>query len=373
MAGPQFSLGALAEALGATVEGDAARVVSGIATLESAGPEHISFCTDARYQAAARASRAGAFLAPAGITELSRPVVRTANAPLALIRLLQLFHPEEDTAPGIHPSAVVAADASIESTATVGAQTVIEAGARVGARVRIFPLVYVGREAQIGDDTVLYPHVVVRERVRLGRRVIVHAGAVLGADGFGYARDGDVHRHIPQVGSVLIEDDVEIGANTTIDRATLGDTIVRRGTKIDNLVQIGHNVEVGEDCIIVAQVGLAGSVKVGRRVMLAGQVGIADHVRIADGVSVGAQSGIASDIGEPGIYLGQPARPAFESKRIMIAESQLPELIRRVRRVEQRLDRSGDDQGADAPGARAPDGGAADTPSDAARRRARRA
>jgi UDP-3-O-[3-hydroxymyristoyl] glucosamine N-acyltransferase len=371
MAGPQFSLGALAEALGATVEGDAARVVSGVATLESAGPGHISFCTDARYQAAARASAAGAFLAPAGITELPGPVVRTANAPLAFIRLLQLFHPEEEVLPGIHPSAVVAADASIDSTATVGAQAVIETGVCVGARVRIFPLVYVGQKAQIGDDTVLYPHVVVRERVRLGRRVIVHAGAVIGADGFGYARDGNVHRHIPQVGSVLIEDDVEIGANTTIDRATLGDTIVRRGTKIDNLVQIGHNVDVGEDCIIVAQVGLAGSARLGRGAVLAGQVGIADHVRIADGVSVAAQSGIGSDITEPGIYLGCPARPAFESKRIMIAESQLPELIRRVRRLERRLDRSGDDQGADAPEVGAHDGGAADAAADAVRRRAR--
>jgi UDP-3-O-[3-hydroxymyristoyl] glucosamine N-acyltransferase len=348
-----LTLGRLAEVLGGTLEGDPERVVSGVATLESAGPDQISFCTDARYQAAARASRAGAFLAPEGITGLPGPVVRAANPQLALIRLLHLFHPVEETPAGIHLAAVVAADAVVDPTATVGALAVIESGAVVGRGVRIFPLVYVGRDARIGDDTVLYPHVVVRERVRIGRRVVVHAGVVLGADGFGYAPDGSVHRRIPQVGGVVIEDDVDIGANTTIDRATLGDTIIRRGTKIDNLVQIGHNVEVGEDCIIVAQVGLAGSVRVGRRVVLAGQVGVADHVRVGDGVTVAAQSGIASDILEPGIYLGYPARPAFESKRILVAESQLPDLIRRVRRVEQRLERLEDEQGreASAPGA----------------------
>jgi UDP-3-O-[3-hydroxymyristoyl] glucosamine N-acyltransferase len=350
-----FTLGRLAEVLGGTLEGDPERVVTGVATLESAGPDQISFCIDGRYQAAARASRAGAFLAPAGITDLPGPVVRAANAPLAFIRLLNLFHPEEDRPAGIHPSAVVAAGASVDRTAAVGALAVIESGAVVGPGVRVFPLVYVGREARIGDDTVLYPHVVVRERVRIGRRVIVHAGAVLGADGFGYAPDGGIHRHIPQVGSVVIEDDVEIGANTTIDRATLGDTIVRRGTKIDNLVQLGHNVEVGEDCIIVAQVGLAGSVRLGRGVVLAGQVGIADHVRIADGVTVAAQSGIPSDIPAPGIYLGYPARPVGESKRILIAESQLPELIRRVRKLERRLDRLGQGETRESPAGRAQD------------------
>jgi UDP-3-O-[3-hydroxymyristoyl] glucosamine N-acyltransferase len=368
-----FTLGHLAEALGGTLEGDAARVVSGVATLESAGPDQISFCSDARYQATARASRAGAFLAPEGITDLPGPVVRTANPQLALIRLLRLFYPEPDTAAGIHPSAVVAADAAVHPTATVGPLAVIESGAAVGPGARVFPLVYVGRDAQIGQDTVLYPHVVVRERVRIGRRVIVHAGAVLGADGFGYAPDGGVHRHIPQVGSVVIEDDVDIGANTTIDRATLGDTIVRRGTKIDNLVQIGHNVEVGEDCIIVAQVGLAGSVRVGRRVVLAGQVGVADHVRIGDGVIVGAQSGLPSDILEPGTYLGYPARRALESKRIMVAETQLPELIRRVRKLEQRLARLVGDQAPETPPVQSAHGEVAGAERDAARRRVRRA
>jgi len=186
---------------------------------------------------------------------------------------------------------------------------------------------------------VLYPHVSLREGVRLGRRVIIHAGAVLGADGFGFAFDGAAHRKIPQVGGVLIEDDVEIGANTTIDRATFGDTIVRRGTKIDNLVQIGHNVLVGEHSLLVAQAGVSGSSRLGRGVILAGQVGVADHVTIGDGVIVGAQAGVPSDLAAGDKVLGTPARPILQAKRIMVAELRLPELLQRVRALEHKLER----------------------------------
>jgi len=176
---------------------------------------------------------------------------------------------------------------------------------------------------------------------RLGRRVLVHPGAVIGADGFGFAFDGARHRKIPQTGGVVIEDDVEIGANTTIDRATFGDTIVRRGTKIDNLVQIGHNVEVGEHSILVAQVGVSGSSKLGRGVVLAGQVGIADHVSVGDGAMVAAQGGVPSDLEAGGRYLGTPARPAMEARRIFAAESRLPELLQRVRALERAVEALG--------------------------------
>jgi UDP-3-O-[3-hydroxymyristoyl] glucosamine N-acyltransferase len=175
--------------------------------------------------------------------------------------------------------------------------------------------------------------------VRIGRRVVIHPGAVLGADGFGFAFDGGAHRKIPQVGGVLIEDDVEIGANTTIDRGTFGDTIVRRGTKIDNLVQIGHNVEVGEHSLLIAQVGVSGSSRLGRGVVLAGQVGVADHVTLGDGVIAGAQAGIPSSIEAGTRVLGTPARPIGQARRIMVAESRLPELLQRVRALEQRLER----------------------------------
>jgi UDP-3-O-[3-hydroxymyristoyl] glucosamine N-acyltransferase len=335
---PSFTLRSLAAIVGAHLEGDGDRVVTAVAPLDTAGPAEISFVLGTRYQAAACASRAGAFVAPEGVTGLPGPVLRTASPQLALIRLLEVFHPAEPPAPGVHPAAVIDPGASIDPSASVGACAVIERGAVVRRGATLFPLVYVGADAEVGEDATLYPHVVLRERVRVGRRVVIHSGAVLGADGFGYAQDAGEHRKVPQVGGVLVEDDVEIGANTTIDRATVGDTVIRRGTKIDNLVQIGHNVEVGERSILVAQVGISGSVRLGRGVILAGQVGVADHVTLGDGVVVGAQAGVPSDLETAGVYLGSPARPAMEAKRIMTAETRLPELLRRVRALEKRLE-----------------------------------
>jgi UDP-3-O-[3-hydroxymyristoyl] glucosamine N-acyltransferase len=345
----EFTLGELAEVLQARLEGDPARVVVGVAPLDSAGPDQISFLTDARYHDAARASRAGAFLAPTDAVGLPGPTLRCAAPQQALIDLIRLFHPPVPAPPGVDRTAVVAPDARIDPSASVGPLCVIESRAVVGAGVRLHALVHVGVGVEIGENTVIYPHVSLRDGVRLGRRVIIHAGAVLGADGFGFAFDGSAHRKIPQVGGVLIEDDVEIGANTTIDRATFGETIVRRGTKIDNLVQVGHNVEIGEHSLLVAQVGVSGSSKIGKGVILAGQVGVADHVTVGDGVIAGAQAGIPSSL-EPGEkVLGTPARPMLQAKRIMVAESRLPDLLRQVRTLEKRLDelaaRLDDDKG----------------------------
>src|SRR5438309_446838 len=259
-----FTLGELARTLRATLEGDPAAVVTGVAPLESAGPSQISFLVDVRFAEAARASGAGAFLAGPDVSGLPGQVLRVHAPQQALIELLTLFHPPTDAVPGIAPSAVVARDAKVAPTATIGALAVIESGAVIGPYARIGPLAFVGAGAEVGEASVVAACVALGAGVTLGKRVVVHAGAVIGADGFGYAFDGEAHRKIPQVGSVLVEDDVEIGANTTIDRATLGQTIIRRGTKIDNLVQIGHNVEIGEHSIIVAQVGIAGSSRIGR-------------------------------------------------------------------------------------------------------------
>lgn len=334
-----FTLGELAAALRATLEGDPVRVVTGVAPLDTAGPDDISFLTDPRYGDVARRSRAGAFLVGPTVSGLPGPMLRTEAPQQALIDLLALFHPAPATTPGIAASAIVARDARVDATASVGPLAVVESGAVVGAGVRIHAFAFVGGGAEIGADSVLHPRVVVCAGVKLGRRVIVHPGAVIGADGFGYAFDGRVHRKIPQVGGVVIEDDVEIGANTTIDRATLGQTIIRRGTKIDNLVQIAHNVEVGEHSIIVAQVGISGSSRIGRNVVLAGQVGVGDHLTVGDRAIVLGQSGIARNVESGEKLFGTPARPFLQSKRIWVVEKRLPEIARRLRAAEQRLQR----------------------------------
>lgn len=332
-----FTLGQLAATLGLTLEGDAARTVTAVAALETAGPHDITFVTDARHHAAALVSKAGAFLAPPDLSGLPGPVLRAPVPRLALAQLLAVFHPPAAATPGIAPSAVVAPSARVPPSACVGPLAVVEADAVIGERVRVHALAYVGAGAAVGDDTVLHVHVVVRERVRIGRRVTVHAGAVIGADGFGYVFDGTHHRKIPQIGTVLIEDDVEIGAGATIDRATLGETVVRRGTKIDNLVMVAHNVEIGEDCIVAAQVGIAGSSRIGRGVILLGQVGVGDHVTVGEGAVLAAQAGTAQDVAPGEKLFGTWARPIVQARRIWIAETELPALLRRVRALEHRL------------------------------------
>ena len=334
-----FTLGELAAALRATLEGDPGRRVTGVAPLDTAGPEQISFVIDARYQAAGEASRAGALLVSEGVSGLRGPLLRSSAPQQALVALLTLFHPPVPMPPGIDSSAVVARDARIDPSASVGALAVIGAGAVIGPKVRVHPLVYVGPHVEVGEASVLHPRVVLCEGVQLGCRVVVQAGAVIGGDGFGYAFDGSAHRKIPQVGVVVIEDDVDIGANTTIDRATLGKTIIRRGTKIDNLVQVGHNVEIGEHSIIVAQVGISGSCRLGRGVVAAGQVGFADHLTIGEGAVLGAQAGVASDIPAGEKRLGTPAIPMGQAKRVFAAQKHLPDMARRLRAAERRLER----------------------------------
>jgi UDP-3-O-[3-hydroxymyristoyl] glucosamine N-acyltransferase len=335
--GAKFTLGRIAEALGATLEGDPARLILGVAPLDAAGPEHVSFLSHARYTRAAARSAAGAVVVGREVAGLPQALLRVDSPQVAMITLLRMFHPEPASVPGVHPTAVVAAGASVHPSAAVGACAVIERDARVGARSRIGALCFVGAGAMLGDDVTLHPRVVVEDGVLIGNRVVVHAGAVLGADGFGYAFDGTAHRKIPQVGGLRIGDDVEIGANTTIDRATLGETRIGRGSKIDNLVQVGHNCDVGEDVILVAQVGISGSCTIGDRAVLAGQAGIADHVTIGAGAVVTAQSGVPSEVPPGEIWGGLPSRPFAETRRIWIAEGLLPDLVRKFRALEKRV------------------------------------
>ena len=335
--GAQFTLLRIAEALGATLEGDPAQVIRGVAPLDSAGPEHVSFLVYPRYARAAAKSAAGAVVVGRDVEGLPQALLRVDSPQTALIALLRLFHPAPPATAGVHATAVVAGSARVDPTAFVGACAVVEPAARVGARSRVGALCFVGEGAVLGDDVVLHPRVVVMEGVAIGDRVVVHAGAVLGADGFGYAFDGVAHRKIPQVGGLRIEDDVEIGANSAIDPATLGETRIRRGSKIDNLVQVGHNCDVGEDVILVSQVGVSGSCKIGSRAVLAGQVGLADHVTIGAGAVLLAKSGVPNDVPAGEVWGGIPSRPVAETRRIWAAESLLPELFRKVRALEKRV------------------------------------
>ena len=337
MAAGARTLGELAGLVAGRLEGDPAVAIRGVASLEAAGPDDVSFVTGPRHRAAAEQSRAAAFLIPADLELPGRPVIRVAHPLRAVARLLAVFHPAPAPAPGIHPTAVIADSARVAADATVMAHVVVGAGCVVESRAVLHPHVVLGERCRVGEDSVLHAHVVLREDVQVGRRVVIHAGAVLGADGFGYVFDGAHHQKIPQVGRVVVEDDVEIGANVTVDRATLGATVIGRGTKIDNLVQIGHNTVVGADSLIVAQTGISGSCRLGSRVVLAGQVGVADHVTIGDGAQVGAQSGVHRDVPAGASVLGSPAGPAGEARRAMMAFPRLPGLLRTVRALERRL------------------------------------
>jgi UDP-3-O-[3-hydroxymyristoyl] glucosamine N-acyltransferase len=336
-AGAGFALGRLAQVLDATLDAHPERVVTGVAPLASAGPDDLAYVGDRGHLEPARASRAGAFIGPPDVTGLPAPVLRCREPRLALAAALKLFHPAVEAVPGIDGTARVAPGARVDPTASVGALAVVEAGAAIGPRVRVGPLVWIGPGVTIGEDSVLFPHVAIYGGCRVGRRVIVHAGAVIGADGFGFVPGAGGPVKIPQVGIVVVEDDVEIGANSTIDRATLGETVIGRGTKLDNLVHIGHNVEVGQRCLMAAQGGVSGSSRIGDDVIMGGQVGLADHVHIGDGAMLAGGTAVMRDIPAGQRFAGRWARPAMLTHRIWVAESQLPELLRTVKALERRL------------------------------------
>jgi UDP-3-O-[3-hydroxymyristoyl] glucosamine N-acyltransferase len=330
-----FTARNLALRIGAEVVGHPELPLSGVAPLDEAGPEHLSFLANPRYASRLAASRAGAVIVSDAGLAPDRVQLVAADPYLALRGALLAFHrlfPE--VRPGISPHAHVEVGASVDATAEIQAGAVVAAGAEIGPGVCIGAGGIVGRDCVVGEDSYLYPRVTLYPKVRLGRRVIVHAGAVLGADGFGFAQSPQGALKIPQVGGVQIGDDVEIGANTTIDRATLGNTKIGRGTKIDNLVMIAHNVEIGAHCLIVSQVGIAGSTKVGDGVIIAGQAGLVGHIEIGRDVKIGAQSGVANDL-EPGkSYLGSPARELGQQKRILAYLARLPDWARRLKALE---------------------------------------
>ena len=250
---------------------------------------------------------------------------------------MAVFFPEPKFAAGIHPSAVVAASAQIDPSAHIGPHCTVGERVKLGANVVLQAGNFIGDDSTLGDETHLFPNVTLYPRTQISRRVRIHAGTVIGADGYGYVLDGGVHRKIPQVGHVIIGDDVEIGANVTVDRGALGSTVIGRGTKIDNLVQIAHNVQIGEHCIVIAQVGIAGSSRLGNYVILAGQAGVGGHLQLGDNATIGAQAGVMTDIPAGGKWIGSPAQPDKDFKRQVIALRHLPDLLKKIAAWEKKL------------------------------------
>ena len=342
----QLSLEELARQIGAEVRGDGARRVRGVAGLADAGPEDVAFFVNPRYRAELKQTRAAAVILAEGEAELApKSAARlVASQPyVAFAKASALFHSPERPPAGAHATAQVAAGAEIDPTASVGAGCIVGRAARIGPRTILYPGSAVLDEARIGADCVLWTGAVVRERCVLGDRIVLQPNAVVGSDGFGFAFDlegegaGPIHRKVPQAGIARIEDDVELGACTCVDRATLGETVIGRGTKVDNLVQIGHNVRIGPLSLIVAQVGISGSTEIGSGVVLAGQVGIVGHVKIGDGARIGAQAGVPNDVPEGATYTGYPAMPHREWLRTMAALPRVPDLLKQVRKLEARI------------------------------------
>lgn len=330
-------LGELARITGSSVHGNEDTVITGIASIEDAGPGDITFVADKKYLKLLSSSKASAVImkeakdVPPGMGAL------VAKSPqLAFARILGVLRPEPHPLPGISPGAEVSEKAVLGKNISVQANAVIADEARIGDNVIIYPRVYIGKGAEVGEDSILYPGSVVMDGCIIGKRVILHPNCVIGSDGFGYAREGARFIKIPQRGIVRLGDDVEVGACVTIDRATIGETSIGRGTKIDNLVQVAHNVKVGEDSVLVAQSGIAGSTKIGSRVQLGGQVGVSGHIEIADETMVGAKSGVIGNL-KSGVYSGIPAMPHNEWLRAQAIIQKLPELNKRLSELEKRL------------------------------------
>jgi len=329
-----YTAAEIARHLEGEVVGDAKLVLKGFAPADRAQAGDLTFAENENYFQRAEQSAASAVIVDGPFKSERKVLIRVANARMAFARTLPLFFPAPVYPSGIHPTAVVAPTAQIDPTAFVGPCCVVGDKVQVGAKSVLQGCSHIGAETRIGEDSHIFPNVTIYPGTEIGNRVRIHSGTVIGSDGFGYVLDQGTHLKVPQIGNVIIRDDVEIGANVTIDRGALGPTVVNKGTKIDNLVQIGHNVVIGEHCLVVSQVGIAGSTRLGNYVILAGQAGLAGHLKIGNRVSVAAQSGVMTNIPDGEKWLGSPAQPDRQSKRQMIAIQKLPELMKRVADLE---------------------------------------
>ncbi|MDD5583733.1 MAG: UDP-3-O-(3-hydroxymyristoyl)glucosamine N-acyltransferase [Candidatus Omnitrophica bacterium] len=318
--------------------GDPDTVITGICGIKEAQEGDITFLANPKYAPLLRTTHASAVITHREVTDSSKPLVRAENPSLAFAQVVGIFAPEDANHPkGISEHALVSSKAKLGKNVAVGPFAIIENGVSIGDGTVIYGGCYIGRNATLGKKCLIYPHVSIREKIEIGDRVIIHSGAVIGSDGFGFALVKGVQEKIPQIGTVVIEDDVELGANVTIDRARFDKTIIGKGTKIDNLVQIAHNVVVGENCIIVAQAGVSGSTILGKNVTLAGQAGLVGHIHIGDGAVVGAQGGVTKSVPANTFVSGYPARPHDQAMKVYACVQKLPELYKRIKELEEKI------------------------------------
>jgi UDP-3-O-[3-hydroxymyristoyl] glucosamine N-acyltransferase len=331
----------IAKYLQGEVIGDGSTVLKNFAPADRAQPGDLTFAENEDFFIRADQSAATAIIVDSRFASAHKILIRVPNARIAFAKALLLFFPEKKPAAGIHPSAVIAASAQVDPGAYIGPHCVVGENVTIGTRTILQGGNFIGDGSKLGDDVNLFPNVTIYPHTEIGQRVRIHAGTVVGADGFGYVQDNGSHRKVPQIGNVIIGDDVEIGANVTIDRGALGPTVIGKGTKIDNLVQVAHNVEIGEHCLLISQVGIAGSSKLGDYVVLAGQAGVAGHLKIGHKAIISGQSGVMVDVPEGEKWLGSPAQPDKEMKRQFIAVRHLPDLLKRVAELERRLGAAG--------------------------------
>ena len=340
----EFSAQQIAALLGGALYGNANAIVRDVAPIESAQAHHLSFITEAKFLPYLESTKAGVILITASLVKPSEisvqhsAIILVENARGAMGQLLGIVSKAMSPAKrGIEQPCFISEGVDVPEDAYVGAFAYIGKNVQLGKGVQVYPNCYIGDNAVIGDRTILYAGVRVYAHCKIGADCILHAGVVVGSDGFGFEPDAQgVNQKIPQIGNVIIEDDVEIGANTTIDRAMMGSTIIRRNVKIDNLVQIGHNVEVGESTFLCAEVGIAGSTKIGKHCILTGQVGVAGHIEIADNCIFGAQSGVPNSVRKPGMYQGYPAIDAGNWRRSVVGFKQLPDILKRLNALEKK-------------------------------------
>jgi UDP-3-O-[3-hydroxymyristoyl] glucosamine N-acyltransferase len=333
------SLKEIAKLIDGEIIGDADITISGVCGINEANAGDITFLANPKYLHLMDQTQASAIITSREVTSAPKPIIRVANPSLAFAKLMSLVNPQDRVKPkGIHSTAIIPKSVKLAKDVAIGAYVVIEDNVDIGQRSIIYAGCFVGQNTKIGKDCLIYPNVTIREAVSIGNEVVINSGTVIGSDGFGFATVEGVHQRIPQVGTVIIEDCVEIGSNVTIDRARFDKTIIGKGTKIDNLVQIAHNVVIGENSIIISQAGISGSTKIGKNVILAGQAGLVGHIEVGDGAVVAAQAGVTKSIPAGTKVSGYPAKPHDQAKRVNACVQRLPKLYEKVAALEKQIE-----------------------------------